>query len=264
MLSGGGSMWKTKAEQLAALLMSTLASALLIFVSPMLEGLGTWGKLIALVVAVPGFAGLYFGLSAYLARRRLRHILGKWLYLTWADEGRTQLRYGLMHFYLSDGRVLDYKVKLYDTSAQLLAASKENKSANKMIGDANSRALRWDEQNERIFILWEADFADKDEPKRYGRLILRISNRERLDGDWLSDPKKEGVSRGQMIAQRPKQFEDSHDEIIEEHIRSGVFVRSGDKILSVKAVAAEARMAASAPPAARAAAPPPEPPSPMV
>ena len=231
-------MWKIRAEQEAAGLISLLASLAMIWVGPKLEGWGLGGQALALLLSGVTFYGLYSGLAAFLARRRLRHVLGKWIYFTWADQGRTQLRYGLMMFFFSEGRVLEYKVKLYDTVAQVLAASKARGGGAKMIGDANSRALRVDEQNERIYVLWEADFLDKSEPKRYGRLILHMVNENRMDGAWLSDPNAEGVSRGHMIAARPRVFEASHDELIEDLMQQGALTRADGKIVSAKALPA--------------------------
>lgn len=258
-------MWRQNAERAVAGFVSFLASLVLIFIAPKLEEQGVQFQVAALLASTVSFYLLFEGMLRLAARRRLKHVLGKWLYVTWPESGRKELRYGLMELSL-DGLELDYSVTLFDTMGELLASAQGG--AGGRIGQAQCMAMRYNEKTKRVYIFWGADFNAQREPQRYGRLMLDVEGGKRLDGEWSSTPNKVDVACGGMVATRlwpgkgkksADSFTTAHNAKIEAEIRSGVLVRdaNGDPICAKYAAPAPIAAPAAAPPAT----PPPPPPT---
>lgn len=200
-------MTREQMFSLAAATMSAAASAITFYLAPILEQ-STELKLLALVAGLPGFY-LIFRVALWLiGRYQYRHILGTWYYSTKPYEVSSfkDGNFGKMRVTLDSANDLSYAVQLFECFDDLMA----NKGT-QLRGVAHSDAVRYDHQRREIKILYHVKYhADTGQnPSRYGRLFLDLTEDGTLRGHWVSDIDKSTISSGAMIATRPKKFRDA-------------------------------------------------------
>jgi hypothetical protein len=200
-------MTREKVTSIAATCMSAIAAIATFYVSPLIEQGDAESaiKLIAILVGIPGFyfvfVLVYRGLSYY----RYRHILGTWYYVTssFEDVSFKDGNFGRMRFSLGDGDELDYLVDLYESEDALFS-----QQGAKLLGRAYSDALRYNVSKKTISILYHVQYTGmaRENPDRYGRLFLNVTDEGTLQGTWVSDLHRRQISAGNMYAARPSAF----------------------------------------------------------
>ncbi|MDO1558939.1 hypothetical protein Q0812_05805 [Brevundimonas sp. 2R-24] len=174
---------------------------------------GVAPQLLALIVGAVGLGGLFLAAEWLLNLVRHRRILGRWLYVTYPDRPPRPgavppdgFGFGLMTIGFGSAGEVDYRVDLYRTSEDLLAAADGSGAGEAALGSACSEAARYLETQDALRLIYFATFVSRDAADRQGKLELAVDGGGKLTGRWVSDVNKSVLSSGVMIAARRRDF----------------------------------------------------------
>ncbi|WP_124111404.1 hypothetical protein [Palleronia sp. THAF1] len=154
------------------------------------------------IIAVLGVSiVLYLAYSAtesVLRRVYYRHVRGRWHYVTVAPSGGNQ-NYAVMDIGFTEEGTLKYEVQLHRNPAEL-------KTHENAIGSAISEAMDYDPKRRELHILYDVDLKE-DKDRRRGRLRMTRNLDGTMTGMWTSVRNEKEISRGEVFAARPAQFD---------------------------------------------------------
>lgn len=206
---------RSQIQTVSASLLATIASALAIWVEPLIAQGSTSDKILATLAGAVLLYGVYFVSFRVLRWLYYRKVAGPWYYVTLSESPSRDQNYATMNVGFTDEGTLSYKVVLYPTRDDLF--QKRNAS-----GTATSEAMDYDKARDQLNILYDVQKnADPprepgraSEPRRRGRLRLNLHD-DTLQGRWVSVLERREISQGRMYAARPDDFARGVDAWIE-------------------------------------------------
>ena len=202
--------------------MSVAASALSLFVAPMLESTDLKMKALAFLAASAGFFVVFLVTTRILALYRYRKLRGKWYYVThpYEDAQYKDGNFAIMEFSVNRNFDIEYKVYLYYSVDSL-----KNQRSAKVKGKASSKALHYNLDKGEVHILFEVKYmtGDPTNINREGRLSLQLFSDGSLAGDWTSEVhiQEDGKTKRTSSSGKMRAFR-TVDELIEyEAVRKG-------------------------------------------
>ncbi len=136
---------------------------------------------------------------------RYRKVLGRWIYASWSYDAPHQRSFATMRFVITDGGQLEYRVLLYGSLEDLEAALRGEPVDS--TGDATSITCRYEDALDRVHLIYDVTFRNRDVTDRRGMLRIKVGERGVLDGEWVSATTG-ALNEGLWRAARPKRFAD--------------------------------------------------------
>lgn len=197
-------MTREQMFSMAAATMSAAVSAVTIYIAPILEQSPEL-KIVALAGGLVGFYVVFRAALWVIGHYQYRRVLGTWYYSTTPYEASSfqDGNFGKMRVSLDSANDLVYSVQLFESFDDLMSDS-----THRLRGIARSDAVRYDLERGEIKILYHVEYNTDggQNPARYGRLFLSLTEDKTLLGHWVSDIEKTVISSGVMFAARPKKF----------------------------------------------------------
>ena len=199
-----------------AIMCATLSySVVVLFITDWLESLGwTLWRVPATVLSALPLAVLFFFFNGLFQRKWAKPFLGIWLYASEPHDKKykdIQRGFALAEFSVSALGRVSYRVDLFATADQCMAAADGDSSVGHVLGDAVARATNFDDETGNLWVLYTVSYRDKKkEPDRVGQLSIRVTgaagSRE-LVGTWSSHAGGTKPRAGQLVMVRRVDFE---------------------------------------------------------
>jgi len=204
------------AENLAIAVSTTVFSVLAVVVSPAIADAGFALSIMSALIGAVSLSAVFVLLRKAFHRAWARPILGAWIYRTRPhDESKRQeVGFGVAEFSQSADGSLHYRVDLYHDASDAIDAATGESSVAESHGTAVGLAQTFEPQTGALWILYQVQYYDDDEPDREGHLYLRASGpsgHSILRGSWASDLEGKQLSAGVMTMTRPEAFQDFMD-----------------------------------------------------
>lgn len=204
---------KANAEPLALAVSTTLFSVLAVAVAPEVGDSGFVVRLAGAALGAVTLGTFFVVLRRYLHRQWAKPLLGVWVYRTRPHEEakRGDIGYGVVEFSQDLDGALHYRVDLYRTAEDAIAAAKGEPPVGESHGTAVGLTQAFDENSGALWILYQVLYYDDTEPDREGHLFLRAAGpagHRVLRGWWASDLNGRQLSAGVMTMLRSDDFPD--------------------------------------------------------
>ena len=199
----------------AVAIVAVVAVVAAVFAAPWLAAASSLGRAALIVLGVPALYAIYAVALRAFSRARYRGLLGEWLYVTTTDLGVSPASpehgYGFLRVAADSAGELDFSITIFPDALALLGFASGFDPPTRVVGQATSRATRFDEREGILHAVYATRF-EGARPGTEGRLALAVTSDRGLSGRWVSEPNG-ALAAGRLIARRLADFPTTPDAI---------------------------------------------------